>query len=53
MSDALRDDRVRAAYGRVGADAAPPNTPAEFAARARQDGVRWGAMIRRLNLVAE
>jgi tripartite-type tricarboxylate transporter receptor subunit TctC len=53
MNDALRDEKVRAAYARVGADAAAPNTPEEFAARARQDGVRWGAMIRRLNLVAE
>ena len=53
MCDALRDEKVRAAYARVGADAAAPNTPEEFAARARQDGVRWGGMIRKLNLVAE
>lgn len=53
LNDALRDDRVRAAYARVGADAAAPNTPQEFAARARADGVRWSALIRRLNLVAE
>jgi tripartite-type tricarboxylate transporter receptor subunit TctC len=53
MNDALRDERVRAAYARVGADAAAPNAPEEFAARARQDAVRWGGMIRRLNLVAE
>ena len=45
--------KVRAAYARVGADAAAPNAPEEFAARARQDAVRWGGMIRRLNLVAE
>jgi tripartite-type tricarboxylate transporter receptor subunit TctC len=53
LGDALRDERVRAAYARVGADAAAPNTPAEFAARAAADGVRWSALIRRLNLVAE
>jgi tripartite-type tricarboxylate transporter receptor subunit TctC len=53
MNDALRDDKVRAAYARVGADAAAPNAPEEFAARARQDAARWGGMIRRLNLVAE
>ena len=53
MNDALRDEKVRAAYARVGADAAAPNAPEEFAARARQDAVRWGGMIRRLNLVAE
>ncbi|WP_165982260.1 Bug family tripartite tricarboxylate transporter substrate binding protein [Dankookia rubra] len=53
MNDALRDETVRAAYARVGADAAAPNAPEEFAARARQDAVRWGGMIRRLNLIAE
>jgi tripartite-type tricarboxylate transporter receptor subunit TctC len=53
MNDVLRDDKVRAAYARVGADAAAPNAPEEFAARARQDAARWGGMIRRLNLVAE
>ncbi len=53
LNDALRDEKVRAAYARVGADAAAPNTPEEFAIRARTDAVRWGAMIRRLNLVAE
>jgi tripartite-type tricarboxylate transporter receptor subunit TctC len=53
LCDALRDDRVRAAYARVGADAAAPNTPADFAAHARRDGERWGAMIRHLNLAAE
>jgi len=53
MNDALGDQRVRAAFARVGADAAPPNTPAEFTARARADGARWGALIRRLNLAAE
>jgi len=53
LNDALRDDKVRAAYARVGADAAAPNAPEEFAARARQDAERWGGMIRRLNLSAE
>ncbi|MFC7472754.1 Bug family tripartite tricarboxylate transporter substrate binding protein [Dankookia sp. GCM10030260] len=53
MNEALRDEKVRAAYARVGADAAAPNAPEEFAARARQDAVRWGGLIRRLNLVAE
>ncbi|WP_431267615.1 Bug family tripartite tricarboxylate transporter substrate binding protein [Dankookia sp. P2] len=53
MNDALRDEVVRAAYARVGADAAAPNAPEEFAARAHRDGVRWRGMICRLNLVAE
>jgi tripartite-type tricarboxylate transporter receptor subunit TctC len=53
MNEALRDSGVRAAYARVGADPAEPNTPEQFAARARADGARWGALIRRLNLVAE
>jgi tripartite-type tricarboxylate transporter receptor subunit TctC len=53
LNDALRDPAVRAAYARVGADAAAPNTAEEFAARARADGERWGGLIRRLNLVAQ
>lgn len=53
LNDALRDPAVRAAYARVGADAAEPNTPEQFAARAREDAERWGGMIRRLNLAAE
>ena len=53
MNDALGDGRVRAAFARVGADAAAPNTPEEFSGRARADGQRWGGLIRRLNLVAE
>lgn len=52
LQDALGDERVRAAHARVGADpAAPP--PEVFAARARREGERWAALIRRLNLVAE
>ena len=35
------------------ADPAEPNSSEDFAARARADGARWGAPIRRLNLVAE
>lgn len=53
MNDALGDAAVRAGFARVGADAAAPNTPAEFTARARHDAERWGALIRRLNLIAE
>jgi len=53
MNDALGDERVRAAFARVGADAAPPNTPEEFRIRAAADAQRWGGLIRRLNLVAE
>ena len=30
LNDALKDDKLRAGYDRVGADIAPPNTPAEF-----------------------
>ena len=53
MNDALGDERVRAAFARVGADAAPPNTPEQFRTRAAADAQRWGGLIRRLNLVAE
>ena len=53
LQDALRDEEVRAAYRRVGADPADPNTPEEFAARARRDGERWAPLIRRLGLVAQ
>ncbi len=53
MNDALGDERVRAAFARVGADAAPPNSPEEFRQRAAADGQRWGGLIRRLHLVAE
>ena len=53
LNDALRDETVRAAYAKVGADAAPPNTPAQFAERCRADAERWAPLIRRLNLTAE
>ena len=41
LNDALRDPAVRAAYARVGADPAEPNTPEQFAERARVDADRW------------
>ena len=53
LQEALRDESVRAAYRRVGADPADPHTPEVFAARARRDGERWAPLIRRLNLVAQ
>ncbi len=53
LQDSLRDERVRAAFARVGADPADPHPPEVFAARARREGERWAALIRRLNLVAE
>lgn len=53
LQDALKDETVRAAYRRVGADPAEPHPPEVFAARARNDGQRWATLIRRLNLVAE
>jgi tripartite-type tricarboxylate transporter receptor subunit TctC len=53
LQDALGDERVRAAFARVGADPADPHPPEVFAARARREGERWAALIRRLNLVAE
>jgi tripartite-type tricarboxylate transporter receptor subunit TctC len=49
----LADEKVRAAYKRVGADPAEPAAPEVFAARAKRDGERWAPLIRRLNLVAE
>jgi tripartite-type tricarboxylate transporter receptor subunit TctC len=53
LNDALKDDKLRAGYDRVGADIAPPNTPAEFRALTRADAAKWGPLIRRLNLIAE
>ena len=53
LNDALRDPRVQAAYARVGADPAPPNTPDEFSAMTRAAHAQWAPLIRRLNLVAE
>lgn len=53
LNDALRDPRVQAAYARVGADPAPPNTPADFQGTIRAAHAQWAPLIRRLNLVAE
>jgi tripartite-type tricarboxylate transporter receptor subunit TctC len=53
LGDALRDPRVQAAYARVGADPAPPNTPADFQRTIRAAHDQWAPLIRRLNLVAE
>jgi tripartite-type tricarboxylate transporter receptor subunit TctC len=53
LNDALRDDRVRAGFARVGADPAAPNTPAEFNAFALAEAGKWLPLIRSLNLVAE
>jgi tripartite-type tricarboxylate transporter receptor subunit TctC len=53
LNDALRDEKVKAGYDRVGADIAEPNTPAEFRALAQAEADKWGPLIRRLNLVAE
>ena len=53
LNAALGDAKLKAAYDRVGADIAAPNTPAEFRAVTRTDAVRWGQLVRRLNLVAE
>jgi tripartite-type tricarboxylate transporter receptor subunit TctC len=53
LNDALRDERVREGFLRVGADPAEPNTPEEFAAFLRQRGETWGGLIRRLGLTAE
>lgn len=53
LNEALQDPRVQAGYARVGADAAPRNTPDDFFRVTRQDAERWGPLIRRLNLVAD
>jgi tripartite-type tricarboxylate transporter receptor subunit TctC len=53
LNDALRDPRVQAAYARVGADPAPPHTPADFQRTIRAAHDQWASLIRRLNLVAE
>ena len=53
LGDALRDPRVQASYVRVGADPAPPNTPADFQRTIRAAHDQWAPLIRRLNLVAE
>ncbi len=53
LNEALADPAVRAAYARVGADAADPNTPGQFAARAQAEHDKWAPLIRALNLTAE
>lgn len=53
LNDALSDPRVQAAYARVGADTAAPNTPDEFRAMTRAAHAQWAPLIRRLALVAE
>jgi tripartite-type tricarboxylate transporter receptor subunit TctC len=53
LNEALSDPRVKAGYERVGADVAPRNTPEDFFRVTRADAGRWGALIRRLNLVAD
>jgi tripartite-type tricarboxylate transporter receptor subunit TctC len=53
LREALADEKVLAAYKRVGADPAEPASPEDFAARAKRDGERWAPLIRRLKLVAE
>jgi tripartite-type tricarboxylate transporter receptor subunit TctC len=53
LNDALGDPRVQAALARVGAEPAPPNTPAEFTETIRATHAQWAPLIRRLNLVAE
>ncbi len=53
LGDALRDPRVQAAYVRVGADPAPPNTPADFQRTIRAAHDQWAPLIRRLSLIAE
>jgi tripartite-type tricarboxylate transporter receptor subunit TctC len=53
LREALADEKVRAAYKRVGADPADPAPPEVFAARAKRDGERWAPLIRQLKLVAE
>ncbi|UPY35986.1 tripartite tricarboxylate transporter substrate binding protein [Sediminicoccus sp. KRV36] len=53
LNDALGDPRVQGAYARVGADPAPPHTPADFQRVIRAAHDQWAPLIRRLNLVAE
>lgn len=53
LNEVLRDPRVQAAYARVGADVAAPNTPEEFTRMTRAEGAHWVPLIRRLSLVAE
>jgi tripartite-type tricarboxylate transporter receptor subunit TctC len=53
LQEVLRDEGVRAAYARVGADPADPHPPEAFAARAAADGERWSRLIRRLNLTTD
>ncbi|MBV1799708.1 tripartite tricarboxylate transporter substrate binding protein [Siccirubricoccus sp. G192] len=53
LQAALQDERVRAAYARVGADPAEPHAPEWFGARARADAAKWSPLIRALKLTAE
>ncbi len=53
LNEALADERLRAAYARIGADIAAPNTPEDFTALARAEAAKWTPLIRALKLVAE
>jgi tripartite-type tricarboxylate transporter receptor subunit TctC len=50
---AMKSADVRERLARLGADPAPPNTPAQFAALVAADSARWAQLIRERRITAE
>lgn len=50
---AMRSADVQERLARLGAEPAPPNTPAQFAETVRQDTARWATVIRERRITAE
>jgi len=53
FNKALQSAEVRERLGRLGADVAPANTPAQFAAMVQADSERWAAIIRERQITQE
>jgi tripartite-type tricarboxylate transporter receptor subunit TctC len=53
FNKALQSAEVRERLAKVGAEPAPPNTPAQFADMVRGDSARWGRIIRERRITAE
>jgi tripartite-type tricarboxylate transporter receptor subunit TctC len=49
----MKSADVRERLARLGADPAPPNTPAQFAALVAADSARWAQLIRERRITAE
>jgi tripartite-type tricarboxylate transporter receptor subunit TctC len=53
FNKALQSAEVRERLAKVGAEPAPPNTPAQFADMVRGDSARWGRIIRERRITVE